>query len=322
MIRALAILVFLAACGKKSDPPAGKDAAKAVASPDATRAATGEPTVPPPEPTVKAGSKGDCKTEYAPRPTRDPNPMCRVAGGTFMMGAPESDKDAWDEERPVRKVTLSPYHLDQFEVTVAQIVHYLNATKDNSCGDVDSGHCFALGGSSQVREEDGRYDYLPGTERLPMQMASVEGMERYCAWAGKHLPTEAQWEFAARHDPESGKDRRYPWGDEFEPKRANCAEAACADGFPREAPVGAIEGGASPWGVYDLAGNADEVVRDCFASPYPACPDPCTDPVVEGESGCKRAFRVSGWPGDADGVRVTIRQASVGGGFGGFRCAR
>ena len=320
-MRALVLLLAIAACGKKSDGPSatGKDAARPSTA-DAP-AATGEPTVPPPAPTVKAAGKGDCKTDYAPKPTRDPNPMCKIAGGTFMMGAPESDKDAWDEERPARKVTLSPYYLDQFEVTVAQVVHYLNAIKDNTCGDVESGRCFGLEGTSNIREKQGRFDYEPGAERLPVSLASVEGMEKYCAWAGKKLPTEAQWEFAARHDPETGRDYRYPWGDEFEPKRANCAEAACADGFPRQAPVGAVEGSASPWGVFDLAGNVEEIVHDCFG-PYPACPEPCVDPVVDGPPACKRAFRVSAWANDATTLRTTVRQAEVGGGFGGFRCAR
>ncbi len=99
----------LASCGKKSDPkPSSPEAGNRV---DATVAIT-DPG--PPPPTEKAGGRGDCKTEYAPAPDRDPNPMCKIDGGTFAMGAPDADTDAdADRERPVRRVTLSPYYVDQ-----------------------------------------------------------------------------------------------------------------------------------------------------------------------------------------------------------------
>ncbi|MEO8842639.1 MAG: hypothetical protein ABI704_13780, partial [Kofleriaceae bacterium] len=114
MIKRTAFLVVVvaavAACGSKGDKPhdrAGTSADK-----------KGDPTEPPPPPVVKPGGKGDCKTDYAPSPKRDPSPMCKIDGGTFTMGD--------DNERMAAKV--SPYYIDQFEVTAAQVAYYLNAT--------------------------------------------------------------------------------------------------------------------------------------------------------------------------------------------------
>src|SRR6266540_3055498 len=104
----IVLLGVAVACAREKDkerqPPPPADpphpARGAAATPKATDA---EPTVPPPAPTVKPGGKGDCKVDYAPKPTRDPNPMCKVAGGTFMMGAAKGDRDADPNEKPAHK---------------------------------------------------------------------------------------------------------------------------------------------------------------------------------------------------------------------------
>jgi formylglycine-generating enzyme required for sulfatase activity len=321
----LVAVIVLSACEKAEPSPAPapdkERADRAVRNP-APVAAGGEPTAPPPPPTVKPGRKGDCKVEYAPKPTRDPNPMCKIAGGTFMMGAARTDRDAADNEKPARKVRLSSFHLDQFEVTVAQVVHYLNTVKDNQCGGTT---CFQARDSSPVVEKDGVFQARPGTERQPMDHASAEGAARYCAWAGKRLPSEAEWEYAARHDPKTGRDLLYPWGDKFQPRRANCMERECKDGFGRLAPVGSFDGtdgrldGTSPFGVHDLAGNGSELVDDCMR-PYSPCHRGCIDPIVIGEPDCERAARYNDFTSLRSGLRTSLRQAMVGG--AGFRCAR
>jgi len=308
--------------GKKAKAPPAHDDAIVVATPDAAARPSPpseEPTDPAPPPTLRSAGVGDCKPDYAPRPTRDPNPMCKVAGGTFVMGAPDDGDRARNRERPQRQVTVSPFLIDQFEVTVAQVVHFLNAA-GNGCPTSRSGRCFYVGedqGESPIHSAGGRYVADPGTESLPMEFGMVEGADRYCAWAGKRLPTEAEWEFAARHDPKTNTDRLYPWGDTLEPKRAACADTDCADGFEKTAPVGSFDSGVSPWGVYDMAGNAQEPFSDCYVEPYPACGD-CIDPVVKAER-CARGMRSGDAHSDAAHIRASARQMYAG---AGIRCAQ
>jgi iron(II)-dependent oxidoreductase len=341
----IAVVAVMAGCGRKKDTggsTAGSQVvqarADAPAPADVPAVGSGtlaehEPKVPPPPPTVKPSTKGDCKTDYAPRPTRDPNPMCKIAGGTFMMGTPVGDPDAPPAEHPAHHlelpahaVSLSPYYLDQFEVTVAQVAHYLNAGGDNACdewGDsLEEGRCFLT--ARLLELSDGVYKPLPGVAQHAFPSAGFQGAERYCKWVGKRLPTEAEWEFAARHDPRTGKDYRYPWGDRFEPKRANCHEEDCKDGFKLESPVGVFDGtgglldGSSPWGVHDLAGNVEEYVADC-EHPYKPCDGPCRDPRVPVTPSCTPMVRASNWTSSPMSLRSTWRLNGPG---GGFRCAR
>jgi formylglycine-generating enzyme required for sulfatase activity len=307
-----------------------------------TDARSEEPTVPPPPPTVKSGGKGDCQTAYAPRPTRDPNPMCKIDGGTFGMGAAEDDPTALLQEKPRRRVTVSPFYLDQFEVTNAQMLHFLN-THGNWCGGTreHKDECVLVAsGNVVVKEKNGTFFLRPeGHPTAPFTYAFHAGAEAYCAWVGKRLPTEAEWEFAARHDPKTGADLRYPWGDEFRPNHAACDEAACADGFDETkdaigaaiyvyAPVGTFDGthgrgdGSSPWGVHDLAGNGDEMMADFYIEPYPACGE-CVDPVVNQPAGGSPQHVARTFYGkmtnQIGAPKVTQRNI---GNIGGFRCAR
>ena len=355
MLRLSSLLILtLIACGKSATKPApeltgsssrtGTDAAAGPGG-DAGSGSSAvsldiEPTVPPPTPTIKKAAHGDCKTEYASKPTRDPNPMCKIAGGTFMMGAPDSDKDARPEDRPVHEVFVSPYYIDQFEVTNQQIVHYLNATKNNECTprhklDITGArHCFELAKwtepdgrtlTSTVDLElvDGAYRVAdPGKARHPMRSASPEGAKRYCQWVGKRLVTEAQWEFAARHDPASHRDLRYPWGDRFDRNRVSCDDDGCKDRGSKLS-VGSFDGtnglkdGSSPWGVHDLGMNADEMVADCYA-PYKPCSGPCRDPLVSGQVSCEIVRRGLAVPKFA----ITSRWEQSSSDVLGFRCAR
>jgi formylglycine-generating enzyme required for sulfatase activity len=297
-----------------------------------------EPLVPPPPPTVKRNGKGVCSVEYAPRPTRDPNPLCKIAGGSFMMGS--ADPKAEANERPVRKVTLTPYFIDQFEVTNAQVAHFLNAV-GNQCANGRNGKCFSITKISSnkpfIINENGRLRARPGFEHHPVYSATVEGAARYCAWVGKRLPTEAEWEFAARHDPKTNKDYRWPWGDRFYPKRAACEEVVCKDGFEQtiadekasdQAPVGTFDGthgfgdGSSPWGVHDMAGNVSEImadVTDAYETPYPDC-GVCVDPVMV-TVGVDSYHVTRGSSGMIDHeMGITTRSGSLGT-IEGFRCA-
>ena len=333
----LAGSLALGAC-KKTDKPAEPAPAPpteaAPAAPAATvdaapSAADQEPTTPAPPPVVRAGGKGDCKAEYAPRPTRDPNPMCKIDGGTFTMGG--ADTGGRQDSIPARKVALSPSYIDQFEVTAAQVAHYLNTVAGaNECTSKRGPEpCFGTTppwGDAAIVNQGGRFTAKPGMEEHPVELVRVDAAERYCAWVGKELPTEAQWELAARHDPKSGKDLAYPWGDKFQRGNLACCEEDRIKG--RSIAVGSFDGskgkgdGRSPWGVHDMAGNARELVRGCYQPSPDLCPaDGCQDPVDPGygKEGCTELLRSSSAGQPPDRAVTTYRQLGSG---GGFRCAR
>ena len=146
----------------------------------------------------------------------------------------------------------------------------------------------------------------------PVVQVSARDAAAYCAWRGLRLPTEREWEFAAR-----GTDgRRYPWGDqppgEGGSRRANygaenCCAADASDGFLRTAPVGSFPVGRSPFGLEDMAGNVWEWTSSAYA-----------------DSGGEVALRGGGWGNDPYGLRSSYRHGNppdIGLDMVGFRCA-
>lgn len=317
----MAALLALAVdgCGRCSAPtPAAaptpprattvRDAARADALPaDANGLASRldhlAPPYPPPPAVIRKHAHGDCRTSYAPRPDRDPNPMCKIKGGTFMMGGGPYAPDP----KP-HPVTVGDFYIDQFEVTIQQAVLFLNAhgnkcpglDKKPTSGNYDIGRfCIADVGDEHgvgyvgFVEHDGHFEVKPGWGLTAETLFSFEGAMDYCAWVGKQVPTSAQWEYAARHDPRTGKDLIYPWGDTWLRNHAACWE--CIDrATPDEMPqVGMYDGtrgrsdGSSPWGVHDMAGGADELVFAC-ADPMRTCrpgePCPCRTLISPGDA--------------------------------------
>ena len=222
----------------------------------------------------------------APAPKGCAGKMAKLDGGKFFMGS--DDKD----ERPAHQVTLSPYCIDLYEVTTAEY---------KACSDV--GEC------KRAPAEVEWKDLRPAEKKAFSPLCNAGQSERskhpincvdwdmaasYCAWVKKRLPTEAEWEFAAR-----GPDgRRYPWGDEAPDKtRMNACGKECVswgakngvemgfrgkgmypddDGFVGTAPVGSFGEGNSRYGLFDVVGNVWEWTSD-WEGNYAG--DPQVDPT-------------------------------------------
>jgi len=248
---------------------------------------------------ILPGQPGDAAPST---PELDPVPMITIPAGEFLMGNPEGTGRA--DEWPQRSVYLDAFVIDQVEVTNERYMRFVKAT-----GHRTPPNPYGIGPLQS----------LTGIEHLPVVQTTWYDAKTYCSWAKKRLPTEAEWEKAAR-----GTDGRlYPWGnDPPTPKRAN---------FDREwedektlHPVGSLPSGDSPYGVKDMAGNAREWVSDWYdADYYQHAPD--RNPQGPDKKGVVRSIRGGSWHSPASDLTTAARGR---GGFAlqthgtGFRCAR
>ncbi len=206
----------------------------------------------------------------------------RIEGGTFWMGAQTKDqnernfdREAYDDESPVRQVRIVPFLLGRYPVTVAEYAGFVEV----------GGH----------QPEDWR-SQLRHPNR-PVIGVSWHDAGAYCQWASCRLPTEAEWEFAARNGAQGTK---YPWGNEKpDADRANFGEGGA--GHPT--PVGLYPAGATRGGVQDMAGNVWEWVADWYDR-YPA--EPSTNPTGPG-SGSDKMLRGGSWFSDPRDLRSSSR---------------
>lgn len=220
--------------------------------------------------------------------------MIFISEGEFIMGS----EDGQLHEQPVHTVYLNDYWIDQYEVTNAQY---------DEC--VEQGDC-------QAPHFDGEdFSYDPGSANYPVVYVSWEMAQTYCEWRDARLPTEAEWEKAAR-----GADGlTYPWGDGFDCELANY-NACSFDELLQ--PVGSFPKGASPYGVMEMAGNVSEWVADIYSDDYYAS-SPDENPTGP-EQGRLRVVRGGSWYYDASFMTTTYRTGfNPSETFGdlGFRCA-
>ncbi len=186
---------------------------------------------------------------------RDDAKMVFIPEGPFIMGSVEDDIFAADNEKPQRQVTLSAYLIDVFPVTNAAYARFIEEK-----GYQHRDYWSEAGW--QWKEELGAEAPLAWRQRgwndpeQPMAGVSWYEADAYCHWAGKQLPTEAQWEKSAR-----GSDgRRYPWGEEFPTRQL----ANFNDYVGRTTKVGSYPQGVSPLGCYDMSGNVNNWCRDWY----------------------------------------------------------
>lgn len=180
--------------------------------------------------------------------------MIRIPAGWFLMGSSYGPED----ERPQHRVEVAEFFIDRTKVTNRQFALFLNAS--GPIGPAGEKYFDSDDDDARVHPRDGNWAADVGFENNPVVEVSWYGASAYCKWLGKRLPTEAEWEKAAR-----GTDgRKYPWGDEA-PDRTRAQFSA---GWNELKPVGSFPNGASPYGLLDAAGNGWEWVSSAYR-PYP-----------------------------------------------------
>jgi eukaryotic-like serine/threonine-protein kinase len=252
-----------------------------------------------------------------------PSGMVQIPAGTYSMGSDDGDAD----EKPAHQVTVAGFCMDRTEVTVTA---YADCVRRANCPPAP-----VTAEGAGIKEEDGEFDSLfcNGTRadrgQHPINCVDWNQADTYCRAVGKRLPTEEEWEYAAR-----GQDgRKYPWGNaEPSPSLLNALGTECvamgvrlgrpgwepmydgSDGWETTAPVGSYAAGASPFGVLDMAGNVWEQTSSAYSQDYGR--EPAND---------RRVHRGGGWGfGDPSSVRAANRgesEPTYRGADLGFRCA-
>jgi formylglycine-generating enzyme required for sulfatase activity len=242
--------------------------------------------------------------------------MVLIPAGSFTMGSEDGDSD----EKPLHTVTLGAFYIDEYEVTF----------------DLYDRFCEATG-----RDKPADCGWSRGTR--PVINVSWDDAVAYATHYGKRLPTEAEWEYAAR-----GTDgRTYPWGNAWDGRLLNFADARkdglrgsgldendrkvdwkirwadtkVDDGFPYTAPVGSFDGGRSPFGCWDMAGNVWEWCADWYGR-YPAGPSRDPNGPATGKA---RVLRGGSWVNFAKWCRSANRNRkppATRTNYYGFRCAK
>lgn len=288
------------------------------------------------------GSRGPTTVPAAPDTVRrsggSPEPeMVRIAGGEYTIGTDYGPSD----ERPVHAVALAPFFIDRREVTNGQFVEYLNSLSVRPLGDAYPGEMgdgvfrppdeelFFEGpeGSesprlivalddenSRIGVRDGRFAVLEGYEDHPIAETSWRGARDFAEWRGARLPTEVEWEAAAR----GSEGRTYPWGE------APVTEERAVIGTYEPERVGTRPAGATPEGATDMAGNLAEWTSSLYR-PYPYDPDDGReDPNDPGERVTRGGDAYFSGEDDLRGAARTGFSRVPGRGHRhiGFRCAR
>jgi len=247
----------------------------------------------------------------APTPTDTPLPTAQVdnsrvrkidgmaqvlvPAGSFTMGNDYSKED----EKPEHSVWLDSYWIDTYEVTNGQ---YAKCVSEGACYPPD----YRNSESNDIYYGNRSFD------DYPVLFVSWHDADKYCQWVGGRLPTEAEWEKAARGDKDT---RIYPWGDFYAGNYANLCDRNCTlswsdkgvnDGYRDTAPVGSYPDGASQYGAMDMAGNVCEWVADWYQKDYYINKQDWSEPQGPA-TGYQRVLRGGSWYDDTVYLSVSIR---------------
>ena len=250
-----------------------------------------------------------------------------VPDGSFMMGREEGESD----DQPVHEVTLDAFWIDRMEVTNAQFAAFAAHTGYRTTAESEGGgYTFVNNEWNYTEGADWQHPQGPssnlfGLNDHPVVQVSWNDAQAFCEWAGSRLPSEAEWEYAAR----GPSNLVYPWGNSFDGRKLNYCDNTCPfdfadqnvdDGYEFTAPVGSYIAGASWAGVLDMAGNVLEWVNDWYEIDY------YTQLSVKNptgpESGDERVLRGGAWnipnvpSADRGSIQPIYRDFNIG-----FRCA-
>lgn len=300
--------------------------------------------------------------EKEPAGPKQPPEMVFLPGGTFKMGSSfveatqayhfcvqafgsrDCAKSAFLREQPARRVMVSPFWMDRTEVTQARLVAWLNTLRRLRIktqprdprhepryvlqdGEILLDLYPGMNGAHSPHLADGIFTPLSGMEEHPAVLVSWELARSYCAAHGKRLPTEAEWEYAARGE----SNQTFPWGEHLPRCGAvSLGQSAnyCAGTQKLVLPVGVATQDVTPQGIHDLGGNVSEWVADAFRPGYPPCsPEPCVDPQVRARAdkgSTLRVIRGGNWdwsPATSRSATRSHARADFPSYIVGFRCA-
>jgi len=238
--------------------------------------------------------------------------MVLVPAGEFLMGS-----DTWSgSEKPAHTVYLDNYYIDQFEVSNTAFAKFLNEIGNQIEGVAGKAHWVEESDPDlRIHRIDGIWQPDEGWENHPMNEVTWFGARAFCEWREARLPSEAEWEKAAR-----GTDgRTYPWGEET----PTCEMANFAGCFYISVPVDSYPEWVSPYGAYNMAGNVHEWTNDWYGEDYYAN-TPSENPTGP-ESGDYKIFRGGSWFNGNFNTRTTYRYPKLPVltyMANGFRCAK
>ncbi|HYJ92604.1 MAG TPA: formylglycine-generating enzyme family protein [Pyrinomonadaceae bacterium] len=277
--------------------------------------------------TIASLATGGIGQKSAKKP---PKGMALIPAGTFTMGTAPSDieklkslygvkrDELFEAEIPAHRVRLNAFYIDRYEVTNKEFEKFLSSNRE------------WLPAGMPAKYDNGKYlaDWLngkfpKGAADLPVTNVNWYVAMAYCHWAGKRLPTEAEWEYAARGGLASAE---FPWGNEpVEPIRANYGKS----GFGKPVRVGSYA--PNGYGLYDMAGNVWEFTADEWGK-YSAADveNPLAGPNIFATLDfdlitTRRVIRGGSWGGSPINLRVAYRDSHLPNGsqpFVGFRCAQ
>ncbi|MGB0388790.1 MAG: bifunctional serine/threonine-protein kinase/formylglycine-generating enzyme family protein, partial [Ardenticatenaceae bacterium] len=243
-----------------------------------------------------------------------------VPAGEFLMGSPEDNQWAYNDESPQRTVYLDPFWIDQTEVSNAMFTRFVEQSGHQTDAEKQGwGFSYDPAEDNWVQTEGANWKHplgpqsnLDGLETHPVVQVTWHDAKAYCEWAGRRLPTEAEWEKAAR-----GTDgRKHPWGDENVADQfvnladinfpADWSNESVDDGYQFTSPVGSYPDGASPYGALDMVGNVWEWAADWYDEEYYQQNPPNRNPTGADET-TSRSLRGGSFSNGARWVRSSYR---------------